>query len=103
MKDRTTGSPEIAAIDTAHTMQAKTARPRAAAGRRALLVLPAVAGLFTAVPLLGRKRSPKSVGLDLVLHACPREVANLRLSNDVDRPTSLAAFRGKIVLLNRGP
>ena len=99
VKDRTTGRPEVAAIDLARTVQAKTARPRAAAGRRALLVLPIVAGLFAAVPLLDRMRSPQSAGLDLVLHARPKELPNLRFS-DGGTPTSLATFRGKVVLLN---
>ena len=99
MKDRTTGRPEVAAIDPAHAVQAKTTRPRTAAGRRALLVLPVVAGLFAVVPLLGRMRSPQSAGLDLSVHTRPRELPNLRFSGG-GTPTSLAAFRGKVVLLN---
>lgn len=90
---------EVAAIDPAHAVPAKTAWPRAAAGRRALLMLPVAAGLFAAVSLLDRMRSPQSAGLDLSVHTRPRELPNLRFSVG-GTPTSLAAFRGRVVLLN---
>jgi thiol-disulfide isomerase/thioredoxin len=95
------GRPEAAAIDSARAVvQAKTARPRAAAERRALLVLAAVAAFLSAVPVLRLARGARPAGSDLVLHARPRELVDLRFSGGAGRPTSLAAFRGRVVLLN---
>lgn len=63
-------------------------------------VLAAVAAILGAVPVLRLTRGAQPAGSDLVLHARPRELANLRFSDGAGRPTSLAAFRGRVVLLN---
>lgn len=63
-------------------------------------VLAAVAAILGAVPVLRLARGARPAGSDLVLHARPRELANLRFSDGAGRPTSLAAFRGRVVLLN---
>lgn len=63
-------------------------------------VLAAVAALLGAVPVLRLTRGVQPADSDLVPHARPRELANLRFSDGAGRPTSLAAFRGRVVLLN---
>lgn len=63
-------------------------------------LLAAVAAILGADPVLRLARSARPAGPDLVLHARPRELANLRFSDGAGRPTSLAAFRGRVVLLN---
>ena len=63
-------------------------------------VLAAVAAILGAVPVLRLTRGAQPAGPALDLHARPRELANLRFSDGAGRPTSLAAFRGRVVLLN---
>ena len=63
-------------------------------------VLAAVAAILGAVPVLRLTRGAQPASPALSLHARPREVANLRFSDGEGRPTSLAAFRGRFVLLN---
>jgi thiol-disulfide isomerase/thioredoxin len=65
-----------------------------------MFMLAAVAGLFAAVPLLRRMRGPPSAGPELSIHARPRELPNLRFADGQGTPTSLAAFHGRVVLLN---
>jgi len=63
-------------------------------------MLAAVAAFLVPIPVLRLARGARPAGPDLVLHARPREMANLRFSDGAGRPTSLAAFRGRVVLLN---
>lgn len=75
--------------------------PRAASGRRAWLALVGVAGLVATVPIfLRRTRGPQSSGLDLSVSSHPRELPNLRFADGQGTLTSLAAFHGRLVLLN---
>jgi len=73
---------------------------RAVAGRRAVLMLALVAGLFAAVPLLRRTLAPRPTAVDLRLHDRPRELPELRFTDGKGTATSLVAFRGRVVLLN---
>ena len=68
--------------------------------RKRRFVLAAAAAFLGAVPVLRLAHGARPAGPDLVLHAGPRELANLRFSDGEGRPTSLAAFRGRVVLLN---
>lgn len=77
------------------------ARPRAASAWRAWLGLAVAAGLFATVPtFLRRTRGPQSSGPDLSVNSRPREMPSLRFSDGQGTPTSLAAFHGRVVLLN---
>lgn len=67
--------------------------------RKRWFVLAALAATLGAIPVLRLTRGARRADPDLVLHA-PEEVANLRFSDGDGKPTSLAAFRGKFVLLN---
>ena len=96
------------------TADAKPARPRAKAARWALYALAAAAGLSTAAWLMYRPnalepvnpaRPPRSAATQatstsLTLHPQPRDMPPLRFADGAGAPTSLAAFRGKFVLLN---
>ena len=74
---------------------------RATSGRRAWLAMAVVAGLFATVPaFLRRARSLQSSGPDLILNSPPRELPNLRFADGQGAPTNLAAFRGRVMLLN---
>lgn len=78
-------------------------RTRLRPSRRAWLVLvpvAAVAGLLAATPLLRRQRGLPASPVGLELHARPKELADLQFSDDQGKATSLAAFRGRVVLLN---
>ena len=69
-------------------------------GRRTLLQLATIGGVFALAPLWHpalRSRNPET---DLNIHASPRELANLPFSDGQGGATSLAAFRGRVVLLN---
>jgi thiol-disulfide isomerase/thioredoxin len=77
-----------------------TGRPDAAVRRRVLLVLTAVAGVFAAVPMLRRLRGSQPAGPELSIYSGPRELPNLRFADGQGTPTSLAAFHGRVVLLN---
>lgn len=68
--------------------------------RKRRLLLAAVAAFLGAVPVLRLARGARPADPDFVIHARPRELANLRFSDGAGRPTSLAAFRGRVVLLN---
>lgn len=68
--------------------------------RKRWFVLAALAAALGAFPALRLTRDARPADPGLVLHARPREVANLRFSDGAGRPTSLAAFRGRFVLLN---
>jgi thiol-disulfide isomerase/thioredoxin len=68
--------------------------------RRALLALVAVAGLFAAVPMLRRTLGRRTAGADFGLHDRPRDLPDLRFTDRNGTATSLAAFRGRVVLLN---
>jgi thiol-disulfide isomerase/thioredoxin len=73
-----------------------------------LFVLAGAVGLITAVqwayrwagpPFGGRAQDSGSVG-GLQIHPAPRSLPDLRFADGKGMPTSLAAFRGKVVLLN---
>ncbi|MEO6971965.1 MAG: copper chaperone PCu(A)C [Rhodoferax sp.] len=101
-------------LETAATADAKPARPRAKAARWASYVLAAAAVLSTAAWLMNRlnitgaadpARPPGSAATQaastsLMLHPEPRSLPPLRFADGAGAPTSLAAFRGKLVLLN---
>jgi copper(I)-binding protein/thiol-disulfide isomerase/thioredoxin len=99
--------------EAAVTADAKPARPRAKAARWALYAL-AAAGLASAARLMYRPNAPEPVdparppgsaamqakSTSLTLHPQPRSLPPLRFADGAAAPTSLAAFRGKFVLLN---
>ena len=64
------------------------------------IVLAVVAGLFAAVPPLLRQLGPKPAAPQLMLHSPPLELSDLRFMDGQGAPTSLSAFRGRVVLLN---
>jgi thiol-disulfide isomerase/thioredoxin len=68
--------------------------------RKRWFVLAAAAAILGAAPVLRLARGAQPAGPDLVFHVHPRELPNLRFSDGAGRPTSLAAFRGRVVLLN---
>lgn len=69
--------------------------------RRTVLVLGVVAGLFAAAPIaLRRLRSKPPSAPELGMHPTPHELPNLRFTDGQGAATSLAEFRGKLVLLN---
>lgn len=74
---------------------------RAAPSRRAWLALGAVAGLFAMVPALVRRvREASSPAPHLVLRAAPQTLPDLRFTDANGASTSLASYRGRVVLLN---
>lgn len=68
--------------------------------KRWFVLVAAVAAILGAVPVLRLTRGARPAGPALGLHARPRELANLQFSDGAGRPTRLAAFRGRVVLLN---
>lgn len=75
--------------------------PRDVPNRRGWIAVAVVAGLFAAVPIVGRRmRDASSSAPDLVLNPAARAVPELRFADAHGAPTSLAAFRGRVVLLN---
>ncbi|MEO5669889.1 MAG: TlpA disulfide reductase family protein [Ramlibacter sp.] len=79
---------------------APTGQSLAAPRRRAWLLLVGVAGLVTVVQWGVRMSARSAEAPGLILHARPRELPPLRFADGSGAPTSLAAFRGKVVLLN---
>jgi thiol-disulfide isomerase/thioredoxin len=74
---------------------------RAAANRRAWLALAIVAGLFAVMPAAVRRvRDATPSAPELRLYAAPRELPDVRFAGPQGAPTSLTAFRGRVVLLN---
>jgi thiol-disulfide isomerase/thioredoxin len=74
---------------------------RAGASRRAWLALAVVAGLFAVVPpIVRRVRDATPAAPEMVLHPAPRELPDVTFADAQGAPTSLAAFRGRVVLLN---
>jgi thiol-disulfide isomerase/thioredoxin len=81
---------------------------RPASRRNALFVLAGVVGLITAAQWAYRwvgpqndRRAQDAGGADgLRIHPTPRPLPDLRFADGKGTPTSLAAFRGKVVLLN---
>jgi len=75
--------------------------PRAVPSRRTWLALAVVAGLFALVPVVVRRtRDASSSAPDLVLNPARPELPDVRFADAQGNPTSLAAFRGRVVLLN---
>ena len=68
--------------------------------RRRWFLLAGVAALLGAAPVLRRTWHERTADPGLALHAQPRALADLRFSDGEGRPTSLAAFHGRFVLLN---
>lgn len=69
--------------------------------RRAWIALAAVAGLFALFPALVRRvREASSSAPQLMLSDAPRLLPDMRFTDANGASTSLAAFRGRIVLLN---
>jgi thiol-disulfide isomerase/thioredoxin len=68
--------------------------------RKALIVLGTAAALFAAVPLMHRAGRDALPFEPLSMHASPRALPELRFTDARGTPTSLAAFRGRVVLLN---
>ena len=77
-----------------------------ASRRDALFVLAGVVGLVTVAPWVYRRIGPPFGGAaqdgadGLRIHPTPRPLPDLRFADAKGMPTSLAAFRGKVVLLN---
>lgn len=99
MTDRATADPNVAA-DSPRTVSSEPPQPGAAVGRRTWLGLAAVAGLFASVPLLSQWLARQSSAEAPALHPSRRELPNLRFTDERAAPTRLAAFRGRVVLLN---
>ena len=74
---------------------------RTVANRRTWLALAIVAGLFAVVPAIVRRvRDATPSAPALRLHPAPRNLPDVRFADPQGAPTSLAAFRGRVVLLN---
>lgn len=69
-------------------------------GRKGRLVLGIVAALLAMPPLLKWWNDPLPDRKTMPVHASPRPLAELNFADGQGRPTSLAAFRGRTVLLN---
>jgi thiol-disulfide isomerase/thioredoxin len=71
------------------------------ASRRAWFGLALVAGMFGAASLWRWGRRTLDAGeVAVELHAKPRRLVELRFTDAQGRPTDIAAFRGRVVLLN---
>jgi hypothetical protein len=68
--------------------------------RRALLVLFGAAGLMPVVQWAFRRLASDDATPGLAIHEHPRELPMLRFLDGAGASTSLAAFRGRVVLLN---
>ena len=65
------------------------------------MALAVVAGLFALVPVVVRRtRDTSSSAPDLVLNLARPVLPDVRFADAQGKPTSLAAFRGRVVLLN---
>ena len=97
MNDETGSHPEARTPsgDAAATPEAARHRPMT---RRAWLALMAAAGLGTGVAAYLRLRPDGTEGI--VVHARARELPPLTFTDENGASTSLAAFRGRVVLLN---
>jgi thiol-disulfide isomerase/thioredoxin len=75
---------------------------RAVPSRRAWLALAAVAGMFAMVPALVRRvrEASSSAPSHLVLSGAPQALPDLRFTDPNGASTSLASYRGRVVLLN---
>lgn len=73
---------------------------RTAKGRRVWLGLAAAAALLGFAPQKRRMIKSAKPDADIGIHARPRELANLNFADGQGRETSLAAYRGRVVLLN---
>lgn len=75
--------------------------PRDVPNRRGWIAAAVVAGLFAAVPIVARRmRDASSSAPALVLNTTPRALPDLRFADAHGTPTSLTAFRGRVLLLN---
>ena len=114
IKPESTPRREVTDSARATLPEANGVRPRAKAVRMFLYTLATVAGLSTAAWLVYRRdaREPvdparppgtattQTASNRLDLHSQPRSLLPLRFADGAGAPTSLAAFRGKVVLLN---
>lgn len=71
-----------------------------AKGRRALLALAVAAGLFAVLPMLRKVPLTPRAPPVLSVHSRPQALPNLPFTDANGTPTSLAAFHGRVVLLN---
>lgn len=86
---------------TVNTPDSAPAAAPASASRRAWFGLALVAGLFGAASLWRWGRRTLDAGeVAVELHANPRRVVDLRFTDAKGQPTDMAAFRGRVVLLN---
>lgn len=69
-------------------------------GRKGWLALGIVAALLAMPPVLRWWNGPAPGRTTMPVHASPRPLAELNFGDGQGRPTSLAAFRGRTVLLN---
>ena len=98
MRKTRVDTPDRASAGLAGT--APAGQSLAAPRRRAWLLLVGVAGLAAAMQWGVRMSARSAEAPGLIIHARPRELAPLRFADGNGAPTSLAAFRGKVVLLN---
>ena len=98
MSSRPVDAPDTAPVGPADGASART--PRATPRRRAWLLLVGAAGLVTAVQWAVRTNARSAEPSGMTIHASPRELPALRFADASGTPTSLAAFRGRFVLLN---
>lgn len=74
---------------------------RAVAHRRSWLALAIVAGMFAVAPAVVRRvRDATPSAPELRLYDAPRVLPDVTFADPQGAPTSLAAFRGRVVLLN---
>lgn len=86
---------------TVNTPDSAPAAAPASASRRAWFGLALVAGLFGAASVWRWGRRTLDAGeVAVELHANPRRVVDLRFTDAKGQPTDMAAFRGRVVLLN---
>lgn len=68
--------------------------------RRGAVLLVVAGALLVVPPLLKRLHGPAAQPTSMPMHARARPIADLSFTDGQGRPTSLAAFRGRTVLLN---
>lgn len=86
---------------TDNTPDSAPAVAPASASRRAWFGLALVAGMFGAASVWRWGRRTLDAGeVAVELHANPRRVVDLRFTDAKGQPTDMAAFRGRVVLLN---
>lgn len=86
---------------TVNTPDSAPAAAPVSASRRAWFGLALVAGMFGAASVWRWGRRTLDAGeVAVELHANPRRVVDLRFTDAKGQPTDMAAYRGRVVLLN---